>query len=197
MHSFGFLHVAPLGDTKLPWVHQLMKDTKTRVILPMGEKDDDDDDDDPSQANRRAYLRKIESERKYQRMVSDVEHPRARLDYIPKRQASLSHEIGVGLNILVATLTALFLGWWAGWSYFQNMEKALFVGILCMGGMMIVETILFMGRIRRLDALQKMRKRRKDRAQDRAAKARGPSKEAQEARKALEAWLKTKGIKGP
>lgn len=183
-------------DVDLPWVHEILSDKRTTVVFPTAGGSGVESKD---VLRRRAYLMKLEEQRKYDRMVSDVKHPRARLDLMPKRQGSLMHEMGVGLNILLASLTALFLGWWAGWSYFdRDNAKALFVGVLSMSAMLIAEIILYIARVRRVDRGRKI-KREKQRSDmhKRAMRPEGPTKEALEARRALEEWLERKGIATP
>jgi len=176
----------------LPWAHELVSHQDSKSVLPCGEGEEEESE---AVLKRRAYLLKREEERRYQRLVSNVEHPRAKeAEYIDKRQGSLMHEAGVGLNILVGTVTALFLGWWAGYSYFEEHTKALCVGVLCMGVMLVIETILYMGRLRRLDGAQVQRRRRDARKEKEKAARTAISKDALEAREALHAWLKEQGI---
>lgn len=151
-------------------------------------------DDTPQILQRRRYLQRMDQERTYRNMVKDVEHPKSRVNFISEKRQSPLHSAGVGLNILLASLTAFFLGYWAAWSYFQDNIRASSVGVVCAGCMLALETVLYISRSRRLDAMQKDRRTNHRRSEQRRAKRMGPSREAMEARKALESWLRRKGI---
>jgi len=130
----------------------------------------------------------------YKKMVADVEHPKSKLNFLPEKRQSSLHSAGVGLNIFIAALTAFFFGYWAGWSYFRDTIRASYVGILCGGAMLAVETVLYISRARRLSAIQKSRRKKHRRDRIRRANRTKPSREALEAREALESWLQSQGI---
>ena len=151
-------------------------------------------EDTPDVLRRRKILERMDQERTYKKMVADVEHPKSRLNFLPQKRQSSLHSAGVGLNILIAALTAFFFGYWAGWSYFRDTSNALYAGILCGGGMLALETVLYISRARRLNAIQKHRRKKHRQDRIRRAKRTKPSREALEAREALASWLKSQGI---
>ena len=151
-------------------------------------------EDTPDVLRRREILERMDQERKYKKMVSDVEHPKSKLNFLPQKRQSSLHSAGVGLNILIAALTAFFFGYWAGWSYFRDTSNALYAGILCGGGMLALETVLYISRARRLNTIQKHRRKKHRQDRIRRAKRTKPSREALEAREALASWLKSQGI---
>ena len=60
--------------------------------------------------------------------------------------------------------------------------------------MLALETVLYISRARRLNAIQKHRRKKHRQDRIRRAKRTKPSREALEAREALASWLKSQGI---
>ena len=86
---------------------------------------------------RREWLRYRAREREYQKMVSNVEHPkymrvlRQRPGYNVERRSVMA-DAGIGLNMILAALTAFVLGYFVGKAYFGGIQGAAFTGLFAM-----------------------------------------------------------------